>query len=254
MGNFVSYSNATDLMTAIGQKFAALSGAYIFKGSSTFANLPAQLTDAMTGYVYNMSEEFTTDSRFIEGAGKKYPAGTNVAVANVGSVSTPDMKFDVIGAFVDVDAIMDAIKDVSDMISEEFDDTAAYAIGDIVVYEGALYKFKAAHAAGAWAAADVDEVTVDDLIKALEASIATVSGRVNTVVGDLADAFDSTQAYAIGDVVTYQDGLYKFKAAHTASDPWSSSEVDAVTVESLISSAEPDELTSAQVDALIALL
>lgn len=169
MANFVSYENATTLMTDIGNKIKALSGAYILRGSVTFANLPETLTKAMTGYVYNVTTEFTTDARFIEGAGKKYSAGTNVAVANLGDDTTPDMKFDVIGAFVDVDGITARIDAVSDMITAaEFDATETYAIGDIVKHEDALYKFKAAHAAGAWDSTEVDAVTVLELIEAAE--------------------------------------------------------------------------------------
>ena len=46
MANYVSYANATELMTAIGQKFAALNGAYVVKGNSAFASLPSTLTAA----------------------------------------------------------------------------------------------------------------------------------------------------------------------------------------------------------------
>ena len=105
MANFVSYANATDLMTEIGNKFKALNGAYIYRGSVTFANLPSNLTASMVGYVYNVTDDFTTTADFIEGAGKKYPAGTKVAIANVGTSLSPDMKFDVIGSFYDVDEI-----------------------------------------------------------------------------------------------------------------------------------------------------
>lgn len=183
--NFVDNDNATAIITKIGQKFAEVDGAYVYRGSITFANIPDNLTKTMTGYVYNISDEFTTDSRFIEGAGKKYPAGTDIVVANVGSKATPDMKLDIHHGFIDVDAI---------------------------------------------------------------------NNRITTAVGDLADAFDATQAYTIGAVVTHGDGLYKFKAAHTANDPWDATEVDPITVEELIASSEPDSLTTAQVNALLALL
>lgn len=253
MSNFASYSNMQDIMTAIGQKFAEVNGAYVFKGTKTFAQLPSTLTAAMTGYTYNMSEEFTTDSRFVEGAGKKYPAGTNVTVANLGDDTTPDMKFDVVGSFVDVDAIMAAIDAVSDMIAGEFDDTAAYVVGDVVVYDGALYKFTSAHTAGDWDATEATEVTVVDLIAAVASDVSSVNSRVNSVVGDLADAFDTATAYTTGDVVIYNDQLYKF-TADKAAGAWDSTKVSATTVEALVNAAEPEELTSAQVQALIALL
>ena len=186
--NFVDYDNATAIVTKIGQKLSAINGAYVFKGSIAFASLPAigTVTASDVGSVYNITNDFTTTADFIEGAGKKYSAGTNVAIANIGDSTTPVYKFDVISTFVNVDEINGRIDDLEDMITT--------------------------------------------------------------------NEFDETQAYSIGDIVTHEDGLYKFKAAHTANDPWDSSEVDAVTIIGLISSAEPDSLTTAQVNALLALL
>ena len=40
--------------------------------------------------------------------------------------------------------------------------------------------------------------------------------------------FDSTKSYSIGDVVTYEHKLYKFKSAHSGA--WSTSDVDQITV------------------------
>lgn len=187
MGNFVSYSNASDLMTAIGQKFSTVTGGLTFRGTVTFANLPSTLTKAMTGYFYNVSDGFTTDARFIEGSGKVYPAGVDVAVANIGTDETPNMKFDVLGSFIDETAI---------------------------------------------------------------------NNRITAVANNLADAFDAnhTGGYAIDDVVMKDDVLYKFTSAHTEGNPWNASEVTEVTVESLVSAAEPASLTTTQVTALLALL
>ena len=172
--NFVSYSDATTIMTEIGNKLRALNGAYVIRGNSAFANLPATLTKAMNGYVYNVTDEFTTTANFVEGAGKKYPAGTNVAIVNLGNDTTPDMKFDVIGSFIDVDAIEEKIQNVSDMIAGEFSDSKTYAIGNVVVYEGSLYRFDSAHAAGAWDSTETTKTTIDELISAAEpASLTT---------------------------------------------------------------------------------
>lgn len=58
---------------------AKVSSVYKPKGSSTFEALP---TPAQTnlGDVYNVTNAFETTSAFVEGEGKKHPAGTNVAV------------------------------------------------------------------------------------------------------------------------------------------------------------------------------
>lgn len=62
-------------------------------GNTTFAELPTPSKDNV-GIVYNITDAFTTDERFNEGAGIDYPAGTNVAIVNVGTDSNPVYKFD----------------------------------------------------------------------------------------------------------------------------------------------------------------
>lgn len=427
MSNFVSYANATSLMQAIAEKFSTLNSAYKFKGSIAFASLPATPARNQDGFVWNITDEFTTDSRFVEGQGKKYPAGTNVAVADLSTdaysavtpagsenphdqgwyeevstgvyaltedttvdsgktyyekTTTVNVKLDVLGAFVDVEGIYDAIADVSAAIAPEFDSATAYDEGDFVVYDGDLYKFTAAHAAGAWTGSDATQITVTEYFEAADAAlksyitsvahmtapefdIATsysagdvvvkdgalykftadhaagawstsdttsitvisyvdaveaalntlvlavahsiaaefnsasaysvgdvvmkegtlykftsahtantdwsssevtaitvidyvnaintaLTGRVNNIVESIADEFDSSVSYSAGDVVVYNDKLYKFDSAHTGA--WSGSDATAVTLESLVSEAEPDELTTAQVNTLIGLL
>lgn len=82
---------------------AKLSAAYKPKGSvTTVAGLGA-LTASNEGNVYNFSAAFTTTSDFVEGAGKTYPTGTNVAIVNTAaSGQTAVYKYDVLGGFVDL--------------------------------------------------------------------------------------------------------------------------------------------------------
>lgn len=74
-------------------------------GSATLDTLPV-LSASVLGNVYNMSAEFTTTSDFVEGAGKKYPAGTNVVVVNTGTDANPTYKFDVLTGFIDTDSFV----------------------------------------------------------------------------------------------------------------------------------------------------
>lgn len=224
--NFVSYANAQEIMTVIGQKFSALGGAYVAKGSVAFASLPAVRTADMVGFVYNVTDDFTTTADFIEGAGKKYPAGTNVVIVDASTVSynevtpvgtenpseegwyelvsdeyvlsadteidsgktyyekvtTASYKFDVLGNFIDVDAIETRIDDVAKMITGFFDNTTPYVTGDIVIYDDDLYKFNTDHAAGDWDATEVDQITVIDLINAAEPDPLTTE-QVNNLIG-----------------------------------------------------------------------
>jgi len=57
------------------------------------------------------------------------------------------------------------------MVASEFSASKSYAIGEYVYYKGTLYKFKAAHAAGAWTNADVDAVKLADDVSVLKESI-----------------------------------------------------------------------------------
>lgn len=216
--NFVSYDNATELMQGIADAIAsaAAKGGFTFRGSVAFANLPSTLTEAMKNFVYNVTDDFTTDARFIEGAGKKYPTGTDVAVAELSSydavtpvgtenpqeegwyeqVGTSDeyipttdtavdgaktyyelvksYKFDTLPGFIDLSYI-------ENMIAGAFSTSVAYETGDVVIYEGALYKFKADHAAGAWDATEVDAKTVAELIAEAEPESLT-EAQVNALL------------------------------------------------------------------------
>lgn len=66
---------------------AELTKVYKIKGSTLFRNLPAPVYDTQ-GFVFNVSEEFTTTDSFVEGAGKTYPAGSNVVVVDIAPASS----------------------------------------------------------------------------------------------------------------------------------------------------------------------
>lgn len=80
---------------------AALTSAIVPKGTVTYSNLPAP-AKANLGYMYNVSDAFTTDARFVDGASKKYEAGANVYVVAVTTGSSTEYKFDVFMGFVDL--------------------------------------------------------------------------------------------------------------------------------------------------------
>lgn len=77
---------------------AALTSAIVPKGSIAFASLPAPAA-ANLGFMYNVTDAFTTTDSFVEGAGKAYAAGANVYVVNTGEGG---YKFDVFMGFVDL--------------------------------------------------------------------------------------------------------------------------------------------------------
>lgn len=70
-------------------------------GSVAFQNLPA-LSAGNLGKILNVTDSFTTTADFVEGADKTYPAGTNVAIVDVGTSGSPSYKYDVQGSFFDL--------------------------------------------------------------------------------------------------------------------------------------------------------
>ena len=57
----------------------AISSAYKIGGSLAFENLPVPSAQ-LAGYIYNVTNDFVTNSSFIEGAGHAYAAGVNVGI------------------------------------------------------------------------------------------------------------------------------------------------------------------------------
>ena len=73
-----AFNKAAALEEAIDNK---ISSVYKIKGSLAFASLTsALLIKANEGNVYNVTDAFTTTDLFLEGAGKKHTAGTNVVI------------------------------------------------------------------------------------------------------------------------------------------------------------------------------
>lgn len=77
---------------------SAITGVYTPKGSITFASLPTAAA-GNKGWVYNVSDAFTTTAAFVEGAGHSYGAGTNVVCVDDGSGS---YKWDVLAGTIDL--------------------------------------------------------------------------------------------------------------------------------------------------------
>ena len=95
-GNVITTTYAT--ITNVDSKIAtAISSVYKPAGSVTFANLPT-LGSSLLGNVYNVTDSFTTTSSFLEGAGKTYPAGTNVVVV----LNSGSYLYDVLAGFIDL--------------------------------------------------------------------------------------------------------------------------------------------------------
>lgn len=218
MANFVSYANSETLMQAIADKFKTVEGAFVYRGSVSFANLPSVITKNMVGYVYNINEDFTTDVRFKEGAGKKCPAGTNVDIIDVSDYAlSADVTVDPTKTYYTYDSVAGEYEEVENPTG----DPSAQGWYEYVV--GFMF--------------DTQGSFID----------------ISAIMALFAGEFDDTEDYTAGQIVLYNNELYKFNTDHTAG-AWDPLETDKKTVAELIDEAEPESLTQAQVEALLALL
>lgn len=176
---------------------AQIGSAYKAAGSVEFASLP-ELTADEEGKVYNVTDAFTTNENFIEGAGGKYPAGTNVVCVDSDDAGT--YKWDVLSGVVDLSAY----------------DTSAIAQGKIDAAKQAAIEAAATDATqkantaeqNAKTYADGLKDTIDESIalKADKTTVDDLTDRVETVESTLADKADSSTVTALEGKVTAAEG------------------------------------------------
>lgn len=92
---FAEYYNKSETDSKIA---SAISSTYKPAGSTIFSSLP-ELGAEQEGKVFNILDAFTTTEDFVEGAGSKYPVGTNIVCINTGEGI---YKWDVLAGFVDL--------------------------------------------------------------------------------------------------------------------------------------------------------
>ena len=101
-------------------------------------------------------------------------------------------------------------------IAPDFSDTKAYNAGDHVYYQNQLYRFTAAHAAGAWTGTDVTQPPI------------TIGGSINVVRREIAAQFSESTPYAVGDYCYHGDFFVRCTTAHQGA--WNAVHFTSVTV------------------------
>ena len=110
----------------------------------------------------------------------------------------------------DIDDINQDIDDIeknkldNGAVAPVFSEASTYAVGDVVSYQGKIYKFKSSHSVGVWNSSEVDEIT-------------TWYEKADN--GAVAPVFSEIATYAVDACVMYQGKLYKFLSAHSPG-PW----------------------------------
>lgn len=77
-----------------------------YGGAVLFSNLPNPTTTNLNLF-YLIQDAFTTDSRFVVGAGISEPAGKYWAVINIGTDAAPVCKYDELGTLIDLSSKQD---------------------------------------------------------------------------------------------------------------------------------------------------
>lgn len=108
-----------------------------------------------------------------------------------------------------VEDVIGACMKASD-IADEFNDQTAYSEGDLVSYNGKLYRSVYGREAGPWYREDFYESTVSGALEYLAKKT------------DLADRFSESESYTKGDLVVHKNGLFVCKSDISRSE-WSTS-------------------------------
>lgn len=181
-------------------------------GSVAFANLPETPSATTLGNVYNVTDAFEADTRFVTGEqGDSYPAGSNVAVVQIEEA----YYFDVLAGTVDLSAYSTTAQ-MNNAISTAVDGAKTELIGSgsatSTTIKGAV--------AEANAYADGLNTAMDSRVDALETNVGStpVATQIQTAIQAL-DKADSAVAKQFVTSVSETDGIISVtRAALQATD------------------------------------
>ena len=156
------------------------------------------------------------------------PSSSGVVSVNglTGVVTLNGSNLDMSGT--DTRKIGTVVQALQDNFAQEYDSTSTYDKGELVIYQNQLYQCAAdISTAEAWTAAHWNLVDLDILSRNKDQRIAnntaaignntTAIGNNTTAIGklagDLADTYDDTATYNVGDYCIYSNQLYKCSTA-----------------------------------------
>lgn len=188
---------------------SAIAATYKPGGSLAFANLPS-LDASHVGFIYNITDDFTTTADFVEGAGTFCKAGANVGIVNVGTNQNPVYKYDLFSAFVDLSnyaTLADLPTKTSDLTNDS---------GFATAFTGT---------AAQWAALTDAQKAVfelvcitDDLGDSDNVTDMTVHKAQATVICSQEEGTTASKSFSVGDLIYRGNVLYKVTAAIASGD------------------------------------
>ena len=182
-----------------------ISNAIKYMGSVTFANIPTTGLDS--GYCYNITDAFTTDSRFVEGSGVEYDAGTNI-------VYTADGYWDVVGG--DLTDLRNELATKLDSDGDSKSNTVTFTSQDAI--DSTVDKTTG------WTSVNklISGLTHSTLLYRISQMMQNVRWLYKYIIGNIVptSSYNTSTAYNVGDVVTYNKTSYICTTACSAGS-WS---------------------------------
>ena len=168
---------------------ARVGSAYKAAGSSTFTNLPTPVK-ALEGNVYNVTDAFKADAKFVDGeVGKSYPAGTNVVVIKVGVA----YKYDVLAG----------VTDLSNYATKEFVNTQIGSAKTELIGSGVGVTATTVKGAVVEAKTYANSLNtaMDSRVEALESAVGS-GGSVDSKITEAINKLDKADTAVAGQVVS----------------------------------------------------
>ena len=120
-------------------------------------------------------------------------------------------------------------------IAANFSLAVRYEVGDLVYYNGVLYRCIAVHDWAAWDASHFTRADVNDVLrtKLSQSDLSSMASK-----NDIAETFSTSKNYVVGNLVTYNNLVYCCISAHSAG-AWNSSHFARGTVEEALGYKAP---------------
>lgn len=100
------------------------------------------------------------------------------------------------------------------IVAEAFSSSNSYIAGELCTYQGKVYKCTTPHE-GSWNASNFSEVDLDEGILSADDYLELASL--------IADEYDSTKTYFVGQFCTHDGYVYECKTAITTAESWNAS-------------------------------
>ena len=165
-------------------------GALHWKGSIAFASIPT--SNLTVGDLYNITNDFTTDSRFVEGSGKECAAGTNIVWSDsskwdilTSATYASQVKYDNTDSGLSATNVQGAIKELTAPTFTQASTRANINSGETIsTIMGKIKKFFADLKTVAFTG-NASDVTYDNTTSGLEST--DTQGSIDELNSDLTD-------------------------------------------------------------------